>query len=163
MIFAGDVAGNIPSNVNDFVIGFWPTQVDEHRESVDGVHQGVDEVGADDEGDVHVLNLFPFEMKESLRQGMFEESAVGTLHQFDEYRDILALLCIRTVNVGRQFVKVQLDSGVRVQLRGSLQHKAGVKSLLEGFEALRDVFVDEEKSGKSGVVLDAQVGSVSDQ
>ena len=60
-------------------------------------------------------------------------------------------------------MEVQLHSGVRVELRGSLKHQAGVESLLEGFEALRDMFVDEEKSRESRVVLDTQVGSVSDQ
>ena len=60
-------------------------------------------------------------------------------------------------------MEVQLHSGVRVELRGSLQHQAGVESLLEGLEALRDMFVDEEQSGESYVVLDAQVGSVADQ
>ena len=163
MIFAGDVAGNIPSNVNDFVIGFWPTQVDEHRESVDGVDQGVHEVGEDDEGDVHVLDLFPLEMKEGLRQGMFEESAVRTLHQFYEYGDILGLSAVCAVNVGRQLVEVQLHSRVRVQLGKSLQLQAGVESLLEGLEALRDMFVDEEKSRQSYVVPDTQVSSVTDQ
>ena len=163
MIFAGDLGRNIPSHVNNFVIRLGPTQGDEHQESVDAVDQGVHEVGEDDEGDVHVLDLFPLEMKEGLRQGMFEESAVRTLHQFYEYGDILAVLCVRAVNVGRQLVEVQLDSGVRVQLRGSLQLQAGVESLLEGLEALRDMFVDEEKSRESYVVPDTQVSSVTDQ
>ena len=146
MKFAGDGTGYIPPDINDVLIGLGPAQLDKHRENVDGVDQGVHEVGEDDEDDVHVLDLFPFEMQESLRQGMFEESSVRTLHQFYEYGDILSLLGVSAVNVGRQFVEVQLDSGVRVQLRGSLQLQAGVKSLLEGFKALRDMFVDEEKS-----------------
>ena len=60
-------------------------------------------------------------------------------------------------------MEVQLHSGVRVQLRGALQLEAGVKPLLEGLEALGDMFVDEEESGEPRVVLDAQVGSVADQ
>ena len=52
---------------------------------------------------------------------------------------------------------------MRVQFRGALQLEAGVKPLLEGLEALGDMFVDEEKSGEPRVVLDAQVGSVADQ
>ena len=60
-------------------------------------------------------------------------------------------------------MEVQLHSGMRVQLRGALQLQAGVKSLLEGLKALRDMFVDEEKSRESCVVLDAEVGSVTDQ
>ena len=58
-------------------------------------------------------------------------------------------------------MEVQLHSVVRVELRKSLQLQAGVESLLEGFEALRDMFVDEEKSRESCVVLDTQVGSVT--
>ena len=60
-------------------------------------------------------------------------------------------------------MEVQLHSGVRVQRRGTLQLQAGVESLLEGLEALRDMLVDEEKSRESSVVLDTQVGTVSDQ
>ena len=86
-----------------------------------------------------------------------------TLHQFYEYGDILGLSAVSAINVGRQLVEVQLDSGVRVQLRGSLQLQAGVESLLEGLEALRDMFVDEEKSRESYVVPDTQVSSVTDQ
>ena len=164
MICAVDFAGNIPSNVNHiFFVGLWPTQIDEHRDGVDGVDQGVHEVGEDDEGDVHVLDLFPLEMKESLRERMFEESAVGALDELYEDGDILAPPAVCAVNVGRQLVEIQLDSGVRVQLRKSLQLKAGVKPLLECLHALRDVFVDEEKSGESGVVPEAEVGSVADQ
>ena len=137
--------------------------MDKHRERVDGVDEGVHEVGEDDEGDVHVLDLFPLEVKESLRQRMFEQSAVWTFHEFYEYGDILALSGVSAVDVGGELVEVQLHSGVAVQLRGSLQLQAGVESLLEGLEALRDMFVDEEQSGESHVVLDAQVGSVTNQ
>ena len=100
MKFAGDVTGYTPTDINDVVIGLGPAQIDKHLESVDGVDHGVNEVGEDDEADVHVLDLFPLEMKESLREGMFEESAVRTFHQFYEYGDILVLLCICAVNVG---------------------------------------------------------------
>ena len=100
MKFAVDVFGYIPPDINDVLIGLGPAQLDKHRENVDGVDQGVHEVGEDDEGDVHVLDLFPLEMKESLRQWMFEESTVGTLHQFYEYGDILTLSGISAVNIG---------------------------------------------------------------
>ena len=72
MILTGDVAGNVPSDPNDIFVSIGAAQVDKHRESVDGVDQGVDEVGEDDEGDMHVLDLFPLEMKERLREGMFQ-------------------------------------------------------------------------------------------
>ena len=88
MILAGDVAGKIPSDINDCLVGLGPAQIDKHRQCVDGVDQGVHEVGEDDEDDVHVPDLFPLEIKESLRQGMFKESAVRTLHQSYEYGDI---------------------------------------------------------------------------
>ena len=86
-----------------------------------------------------------------------------TLHEFYEDGDILSLSGVGAVDVGRQLVEVQLHSGVRVELRGSLQHQAGVESLLEGLEALRNMFVDEKEGGKPRVVLDTQVGSVADQ
>ena len=57
-------------------------------------------MGEDDEGDVHVLDLFPLEVMESLRQRMFEQVAVRTLHEFYEYGDILALSGISAVNIG---------------------------------------------------------------
>ena len=57
-------------------------------------------MGEDDEGDVHVLDLFPLEVKERLRQRMFEQVAVRTLHEFYEYGDILTLSCISAVDVG---------------------------------------------------------------
>ena len=58
-------------------------------------------------------------------------------------------------------MEVQLHSVVRVELRKSLQLQAGVESLLEGLDTLRDMFVDEEKSRESCIVLDTQVGSVT--
>ena len=57
------------------------------------------------------------------------------LHEFYEDGDILALPGVGAVDVGRQLVEVQLHSGVRVELRGSLKHQAGVEFLLEGLEA----------------------------
>ena len=112
MICAVDFAGNIPSNVNHiFFVGLWPTQIDKHRDGVDGVDQGVHEVGEDDEGDVHVLDLFPLEMKESLRERMFEESAVGALDELYEDGDILAPPAVCAVDVGRQLVEIQLALG----------------------------------------------------
>ena len=57
-------------------------------------------MGEDDEGDVHVLDLFPLEVKESLRQRMFEQVAVRTLHEFYEYGDILTLSGVSAVNIG---------------------------------------------------------------
>ena len=57
-------------------------------------------MGEDDEGDVHVLDLLPLEVKESLRQRMFEQVAVRTLHEFYEYGDILTLSGVSAVNIG---------------------------------------------------------------
>ena len=61
---------------------------------------------------------------EQLRYVMFQESALWALHEFDKDGDILALSGVGSVDVWRQLVE----------------------SLLEGLEALRDMFVDEEES-----------------